>query len=65
MESVDLARDVPTTSDDIEMMRRLRRETPSWFSLTPAQLEALIPNGALDRRPVTRADAQPFTLLSG
>jgi hypothetical protein len=64
VESLDLARDVPTTSEDIEVMRRLRRETPSWFSLTPLQLEALIPEGALDRRPVTRPDAQPFTLPS-
>ena len=62
VEPLDLARDVPTTAEDIEVTRRLRRETPSWFSLMPAQLEALIPEGALDRRPVTRPDAQPFTL---
>ena len=52
--SIDLQRDVPTTAEDIEILRRLRRETPSWFSLTPAELEALIPEGALDRRPAMR-----------
>jgi len=62
VEPLDLARDVPTTAEDIEVMRRLRLETPSWFSLTPVQLEALIPEGALDRRPLTRPDARPFTL---
>lgn len=59
---VDFPRDVPTTVDDVEALRRLRRETPSWFSLSAEQLEALIPEGALDRRPVMRADAHPFTL---
>ncbi len=35
---------------------------PSWLSLTPEEIEALIPDGALDRRPAIRPDAQPFTL---
>lgn len=61
-DAIDLARDVPTTAEDVTVLRRLRRETPSWFSLTPKEIEALIPEGALDRRPVTRPDAQPFTL---
>ena len=61
-DAIDLARDVPTTAEDVAVLRRLRRETPSWFSLTPAELEALVPEGALDRRPVTRPDARPFTL---
>ena len=59
---LDLDRDVPTTAEDVEVLRRLRRETPSWLSLTPAEIEALIPDGALDHQPVTRADARPFTL---
>ena len=63
--SINLQRDVPTTAEDIEVLRRLRRETPSWFSLTPAELEALIPEGALDRRPATRPDARPFVLIRG
>jgi hypothetical protein len=59
---IDLRRDVPTTAEDVEVLRRLRRETPSWFLLSPPQLEALIPEGALDRRPVMPPDARPFTL---
>jgi hypothetical protein len=59
---LDLERDVPTTAEDIVVLRRLRREVPSWFSLTPSELEALVPHGALDRRPPTPPDARPFTL---
>jgi hypothetical protein len=59
---LDLQRDVPTTAEDVETLRRLRRDTPSWFLLSPAQLEALVPEGALDRHPVMRRDARPFTL---
>lgn len=61
-EAFDIARDVPTTAEDVEMLRRLRRETPSWFSLSPAEIEALIPEGALDRRPPMKPDARPFEL---
>lgn len=59
---LDLDRDVPTTTADIENLRRLRAETPSWLLLPPAELEALIPDGALDHRPPTPATAKPFTL---
>ncbi len=59
---LDLDRDVPTTAADIENLRRLRAETPSWLLLPPAELEALIPAGALDDRPPTPATAKPFTL---
>ena len=59
---IDIQRDVPTTREDVEVLRRLSRETLSWFSLSPAELEALLPEGALDRRPVMRPDARPFTL---
>jgi hypothetical protein len=59
---VDLERDVPTTAVDVDVLRRLRGEAPSWFSLTAAQLQAAMPPGALDRRPAMRNDARPFTL---
>jgi hypothetical protein len=59
----DLARDVPTTPEDVDTLWRLGRATASWLSLTPAEIEALIPDGALDRRPPMRADAKPFTLV--
>jgi len=59
---LDLERDVPTTAEDVAALRRLRREVPGWFSLTPAEFAALVPPGALDRRPVTKPGARPFTL---
>jgi hypothetical protein len=59
---IDLGRDVPTTAHDIEVLRRLRRETPSWFLLSPAELDAVLPNEALDRRAAMRPDARPFML---
>ena len=59
---VDFARDVPTTQGDIEVLRQLRRETPSWLRLTPDEVEALIPAHALDERPVPPPGAKPFTL---
>jgi hypothetical protein len=61
-DAIDLQHDVPTTPADVEMLRRLRRDTPSWFSLSPAEFEALVPEGALDRHPVTGPEAHPFTL---
>lgn len=61
-DGIDLHRDVPTTAEDVEALRRLRREMSSWFFLSPAEFEALVPEGALDSRPLMRADARPFTL---
>ena len=61
-DAIDLPRDVPTMAGDVEVLRRLRSEVPSWFSLTPAEFEALVPEGALNRRAAMRADARPFTL---
>ena len=59
---LDLEADVPTTQADVEALRRLRRDTPSWLYLTPAELEELLPADALDRRPATPASATPFEL---
>ena len=59
---LDLETDVPTTREDIEVLRRLRKDTPSWLLLTPAELDALLPADALDRRPTTAASATPFEL---
>ena len=59
---VDFERDVPTTPKDIEVLRQLRQETPSWLRLTPDEVEALIPAHALDERPVPPPGARPFTL---
>jgi hypothetical protein len=60
--SLDLERDVPTTAADVAALRQLRDQAPSWFSLTATELLAMMPPGALDRRPTTRRDARPFTL---
>ncbi len=59
---LDLGRDVPTSREDVEVLRRLARETPSWFSLTPAELAALLPKDALDHRPPISPHARPFEL---
>jgi hypothetical protein len=61
-EGFDLGRDVPTAADDVEVLRRLRTETPGWFSLTPDELLAILPSDALDRRPPTSPAARPFVL---
>jgi hypothetical protein len=60
----DLGRDVPTTADDVAALRRLRSEVPGWFSLTPAELLALLPADALDRRPPISDNARPFVLVA-
>jgi hypothetical protein len=59
----DLDRDVPTNARDVAVLRQLRAETPGWLSLTPAELLALLPAEALDRRPPTSAAARPFVLV--
>jgi hypothetical protein len=59
---IDIQRDVPTTLDDVEVLRRLRREASSWFSLSPAEFEAIFAEDALDRCPVMGPGARPFTL---
>jgi hypothetical protein len=59
---LDLERDVPTTRKDVEALRRLRRETPSWLLLSPEAVDALLPADALDRRPTTSPGATPFEL---
>ena len=60
--SLNLERDVPTTREDVEALRRLRQETPSWLLLPPESLDALLPADALDRRPTTWRGATPFEL---
>jgi hypothetical protein len=58
----DLSVDLPTTAEDVAVLRRLRAETPGWFSLTVDELLALLPGDALDRRPPTSITARPFLL---
>ena len=61
-DGIDLETDVPTTAEDVAVLRRLRIETPGWFSLTTDELLALLPKDALDRRPPTSPAARPFVL---
>ena len=58
----DLAAGVPTSADDVEALRRARQQTPSWLSLSYEDVEALLPEAALARRPPTSPRATPFTL---
>jgi hypothetical protein len=60
--ALELAKHVPTTRTDIDVLRRLRNETPSWLSMSTAEVEALLPDGALDRRLATSPQARPFVL---
>lgn len=59
---LDLDEHVPTIDQDIDVLGRLRRETPSWLSLSSDEIDALLPADALDRRPSTPSGARPFTL---
>jgi hypothetical protein len=61
-EALNLARDVPTTREDVEALSRVRIDLPSWFSLTVEEFETLIPEGALERRPATSPSAREFEL---
>jgi hypothetical protein len=58
---LELERDVPTTRQDVAVLRRLWRDAPSWLSLTPAEIVASLPKDALDRRPSMPPGAEPFT----
>ena len=59
---VDFRRDVPTTPHDVQVLRELRLQTPSWLTLSADEIEALVPAGALDRRPPTPPGRPPFSL---
>lgn len=58
---LDLERDVPTTPDDVRALRELHARLPSWLDLTAEELDAILPDAALDRRP-TAANRKPFSL---
>lgn len=61
-EAFDLERDHPVTEDDVRVLRALRAQVPSWFSLGARELASLLPREALERRPPTPAAVPPFTL---
>ena len=59
---LDLERHVPTTAEDIVMLRRLRCDVRHWYLLSVAEIDAMLPVDALDRRLPTAAGARPVVL---
>jgi len=58
----DLDRDLPTTAEDVRVLRALRAQVPGWLDLSCEQIAALLPTGAASRRPPTPASRRPFSL---
>jgi hypothetical protein len=50
------------TPQDAAMLRQLRAETPTWLQIDWRVLAALVPPGALDRRPIADDRWRPFVL---
>jgi len=59
---LNLDRDLPVTPEDVEALRRLREDVPSWLSLDWRALQELIGADALDRRPIARDAWMEFSL---
>lgn len=59
---LNLERDLPTTPDDVRVLRELRRQARSWLDLSADEIEALLPPGAIERRPPTSPGRRPFSL---
>jgi hypothetical protein len=59
---LDLDRDLPVTPEDVKALRQAARDVPSWLTLEPHELEALLPADALDRRPLAQDHWTPFTM---
>jgi hypothetical protein len=51
-----------TTPADVAALRRLRSQSPSWLMIDWQVLAALVPTGALDRRPIADDRWRPFVL---
>ena len=59
---LDLERDIPTTADDVRVLRELRWQSPGWLGLSAEELDAILPAAALNRRPPTPPGRPPFSL---
>jgi hypothetical protein len=59
---LDLEQDLPTSADDVRVLRELRRKARSWLDLSADEIEALLPTGVLERRPPTSSRRRPFSL---
>jgi hypothetical protein len=59
---LDLERDLPTTAEDVRVLRELRRQTPGWLDLTPGEIDTLLPEDALRSRAPAPSSRRPFSL---
>lgn len=59
---LDLDRDVPTSDEDVRVLRALRAQVPGWLALGPEEIDAMLPADALARRAATPDDRPPFSL---
>ena len=59
---LDLERDIPTSPEDVRVLRELRRQTPGWLHLTADEIDAMSPVDALARRPPAPPNRRPFSL---
>lgn len=59
---LDLDRDLPVTPADVEALRRLRTELPSWFALDWKQIADVVGPSCLDKRPLAEDCWRPFRL---
>lgn len=59
---LDLDRDLPTSGEDVRVLRALRRHVPGWLELSHEEIDAILPADAVSRRPPTPATRRPFSL---
>ena len=59
---VDLDRDLPTSDEDVRVLRELRSQVPGWLELSHEEIDAILPADALARWPPTPATRRPFSL---
>ena len=60
-DSLDLERDLPTTSRDVEVLARLLHPV-SWLAEGRALVDPHVIAASVRRRPTARAEWMPFTL---
>jgi hypothetical protein len=61
-EPLDLARDLPTTAEDILALARSRASAPSWLPAGQPPLDPKAAHAAAAARPSARAEWTPFVL---
>jgi len=61
-QELNLDRGMPVTSEDVEALKRLRTEVPSWLLLDWRDLHALVPPRQASARPLANDRWLPFSL---